>query len=130
VYMCMCVLGHFVVFSFSWHHGSSNSNPPFCVPLALLRVLLALMAFPNRCIRCAYGIFSREITIHTVICSADIWFWPTLQLADHTVTVLFTHYLSHFARTIVLGPLLLALALDQAFVPLLFVMPVLCRIMP
>jgi len=31
-------------------------------------------------IRCTYGIFSREITIHTVIYGADIRFWPTLRM--------------------------------------------------
>jgi len=30
-------------------------------------------------IRCVYGIFSREITIHTVIYGAHIRFWPTLH---------------------------------------------------
>ena len=30
-----------------------------------------------RYIRCTYGIFSREITMHTVIYGADIRFWPT-----------------------------------------------------
>ena len=29
-------------------------------------------------VRCTYGIFSREITIRTVIYGADIRFWPTL----------------------------------------------------
>jgi len=32
-----------------------------------------------RYIRCAYAVFSREITIHTVICGVHIRFWPTLQ---------------------------------------------------
>jgi hypothetical protein len=27
---------------------------------------------------CTYGVFSREITIHTVIYGADIRLWPTL----------------------------------------------------
>jgi hypothetical protein len=31
-------------------------------------------------IRCTYGIFSREITMHTVIYGADIRFWPTLPI--------------------------------------------------
>ena len=31
-------------------------------------------------IRCIYGIFSREITIHTVIYGADIRFWPNLRI--------------------------------------------------
>jgi hypothetical protein len=29
-------------------------------------------------IRCTYGIFSREITIHTVLYGVHIWSWPTL----------------------------------------------------
>ena len=29
-------------------------------------------------IRCTYGIFGREITIHTVIYGVYIQFWPTL----------------------------------------------------
>jgi len=29
-------------------------------------------------IRCKHGIFSREITLHMVICSVHIRFWPTL----------------------------------------------------
>ena len=31
-----------------------------------------------RYIRCTYGIFGREITMHTVIYGADIRLWPTL----------------------------------------------------
>ena len=31
-------------------------------------------------IQCTYGIFSKEITIHTVIYGADIRFWPTLHV--------------------------------------------------
>jgi hypothetical protein len=31
---------------------------------------------------CIYGISSREVTIHTVIYSAHIWFWPTLFLCN------------------------------------------------
>ena len=31
-------------------------------------------------IRCTYGIFSREITIHTVIYGMNIRFWPTLYM--------------------------------------------------
>jgi len=31
-----------------------------------------------RYIRCTYGIFSREITMHTVIYSEYVQFWPTL----------------------------------------------------
>ena len=31
-----------------------------------------------RYIRCTYGIFNREITIHTVIYGANVRFWPTL----------------------------------------------------
>jgi hypothetical protein len=33
-------------------------------------------------IRCIYGIFGREITIHTVIYGAYIRFWPTLAMLD------------------------------------------------
>ena len=33
-----------------------------------------------RHIRCIYGIFGREITIHMVIYGADIRFWPTLVI--------------------------------------------------
>ena len=40
-------------------------------------------------IRCTYGIFSREITIHTVIYGADIRFWPTLLIVH-------THFPSSF----------------------------------
>ena len=31
-------------------------------------------------IRCAYGIFGREITVYTVIYGAYIWFWPTVGI--------------------------------------------------
>jgi len=31
-------------------------------------------------IRCTYGIFSREITLHTVIYGENIRFWPTLSI--------------------------------------------------
>jgi hypothetical protein len=33
--------------------------------------------------RCTYGIFSREITIHTVIYGVYIRFWPTLLIHQH-----------------------------------------------
>jgi hypothetical protein len=36
-----------------------------------------------RYLRCIYGIFGREITIHTVIYSGDIKFWPTLDINIH-----------------------------------------------
>jgi hypothetical protein len=36
-----------------------------------------------RYIRCTYSVFSREITLHTVIYGADILFWPTL----HTLNI-------------------------------------------
>ena len=34
-----------------------------------------------RYLRCIYGIFSREITIHTAMYGADIRFWPTLCMS-------------------------------------------------
>jgi len=44
--------------------------------------------FIGRYIQCTYGVFSREITIHTGIYGADIQLWPTLiiQLNAHCVT--------------------------------------------
>jgi hypothetical protein len=36
--------------------------------------------YSYRYIRCTYGSFSREITIHRVIYGADIRFWPNLQM--------------------------------------------------
>ena len=33
-------------------------------------------------IRCIYGILSREITIHAVIYSVHIRFWPTLYVCN------------------------------------------------
>ena len=32
-------------------------------------------------IRCLYGVFGREITIHTVIYGVYIQFWPTLAVS-------------------------------------------------
>ena len=37
-------------------------------------------------IRCTYGIFSREITVHTVIYGAYIRFWPTLFISEYAQT--------------------------------------------
>jgi len=34
----------------------------------------------HRYIRCIYGVFGREITIHTVIYGVYIQFWPTLHI--------------------------------------------------
>jgi hypothetical protein len=31
-------------------------------------------------IRCVYGIFGKEITIHMVIHGVNTWFWPTLHI--------------------------------------------------
>jgi len=39
------------------------------------------------CIRCTYGIFSREITIRTVIYGVYIRFWPTLVMCRVLCTV-------------------------------------------
>ena len=39
-----------------------------------------------RYIRCTYGLFSKEITIHTVIYGADIRLWPTLHNSDNEST--------------------------------------------
>ena len=45
-----------------------------------LRMCIRPEPYIYRRIRCTYGIFSRETTIHTVIYGADIWFWPTLPI--------------------------------------------------
>ena len=39
-------------------------------------------------IRCVYGIFGREITIHTVIYGVYIRFWPT-QTINHCYALIF-----------------------------------------
>jgi len=42
----------------------------------------------HRYIRCIYGIFGREITIHTVIYGVYIQFWPTLHMISHLLVLL------------------------------------------
>jgi hypothetical protein len=48
--------------------------------------------FIGRYIWCTYGIFSREITIHTVMYGADVRFWPTLviwiEMDESVLTIL------------------------------------------
>ena len=73
------------------------TNPTYTLKLIQLIVLSPLLTlnlasstnlqgwpqpYIYRYTRCTHGIFSREITIHTVMYGADIRFWPTLQICS------------------------------------------------
>ena len=58
-------------------YGHKGPRPPL---QCSLRVGWARTVYINTYIRCTYGIFSREITIHTVVYGVYIQFWPTLQM--------------------------------------------------
>ena len=57
----------------------SKLNDVFCTLQCLLSLQIIGLA-RTIYIRCAYGIFGREITIYTVIYGVYIRFWPTLQV--------------------------------------------------
>jgi len=57
---------------------SNSKNTDIYVINTIRRIIrLRRMTHPWY-IWCTYGVFSREITIHTVIYGADIRLWPTL----------------------------------------------------
>ena len=50
-----------------------------------VKVALVGFTYIHRYIRCTHGIFCKQTTIHTVIYSADIRFWPTLSMVVNSV---------------------------------------------
>jgi len=57
-----------------------NDDYGVCVYVCVWWCVFRPEPYSYRYIRCLYGIFGREITIHTVIYGADIRFWPTLNM--------------------------------------------------
>ena len=69
--------------------------PTFLQPRLMAQVICRVgqnHTFIGRYIWCTYGIFSREITIHTVMYGADVRFWPTLviwiEMDESVLTIL------------------------------------------
>jgi hypothetical protein len=72
-----CIYGAFTAFL--------AGTLPFIVHTVYIYVGWARTTYT--CIRCTYGIFSKEITVHTVLYGVYIRLWPTLRVRC-TYTVL------------------------------------------
>ena len=78
--MCVCLSVCVCVCVYIGHYTSEQVSVQGMIPFSVQNGSMAHRPQPyiHRYIRCTYGIFSRETTIHTVIYGADTRFWPTL----------------------------------------------------
>jgi len=84
--MCRCeqICGYLQVWRNMWICAGMNKNLMLAHSQPRMQVRTNMWGWPEpyiyTYIRCIYDIFSREITIHTIIYGVHIGFWPTLQI--------------------------------------------------